>query len=173
MWDYLAFSGLAMFALIGVALAALQLPGVWLILSISALFDWYHHWQSIGWKWLLVLFGLAVLSEIFDALAGFLAARRAGASRRAGFGAIIGGFAGMLMFTIPIPIPGLGAVIGGLIGCFFGALIAELTLHDKIEVGVRVGLFATVGKVIGLAAKTSAAAITAGTIISLAAWSTF
>ncbi|HWL91947.1 MAG TPA: DUF456 domain-containing protein [Phycisphaerae bacterium] len=168
-----ALGMLTVVALLGVALAAFQLPGTWLILAAAAGYDWYFDWQRFGWKWLIGLLIFAGLAEVVDTLAAVVAAKRAGASRRAAIGAVIGGFVGMILISVPIPIPVVGAVIGGLMGCFLGALLAELSLNKDIATGARVGLFATIGKIFGLVAKTSAAAVIAGTVISLAAWSTF
>lgn len=173
MLEYASFAGLVVVALVGVLLAALQLPGVWLILAAAAGFDWSQGWRMIGWKWFAALIAIAIMAEVFDALSGVIAARKAGASRRAAVGALLGGFIGMIMLSVPIPIPGVGAIVGGLLGCFLGALIAELSLNKDLATGAKVGLFATIGKIIGLAARTSAAAAVAGTVISLAAWSIF
>ncbi len=164
---------LTLCTLAGVALAAFQLPGLWLILACGAGYDGYFGWTRIGWMWWAGIVVAAIAVEIVDTLAGVLAARKAGASRRAAIGALIGGFIGMIVLSVPIPIPGVGAIVGGLLGCFFGALLAELSLNKHMSVGMKVGGFAVLGKIVGLTIKTSAAAIIAGTLISLAAWSTF
>lgn len=157
---------LAIFFLAGVALAVLQLPGIWLIVASAAAYDWYHGWERIGWKWLVALGIVALFAEVFEAAAGMLAARRAGASRRAAVGALVGGFAGMILLSIPIPV--VGTIIGGMLGCFVGACAAELTVRDDVAAGVRVGVFATIGRAMGLAAKTGAALAIAGTALVLA-----
>ncbi|MFQ5429134.1 MAG: DUF456 domain-containing protein [Phycisphaerae bacterium] len=169
--EYLLLALLLLLALVGVALVVFQLPGTWLILAAAVGYDWYYDWNRLGWVWLLALGLVAVAAEVADTLAGLVAARRAGASRRAALGALAGGFLGMVLLSIPIPIPGLGAVVGGLLGCFAGAFIAEWSLNRKLADGARIGLFATLGKVVGLVAKTAAAVVLAGTTLSLAAWS--
>ncbi len=157
---------LILFTLVGLFLAVLQLPGTWLILACAAGYDWYFGWQRIGWKWLVVLLVLAAAAEAVDSLASMVAAKRAGASRRAAVGALLGGFAGMLLLSVPIPV--IGTVLGGLIGCFAGALAAELTKRNDIVAGARVGLFATGGRVIGLVTKTAAAMAIGGATVALA-----
>lgn len=157
---------LILMTLCGILLAVLQLPGTWLILACATGYDWYHGWQRIGWKWLIALLVFATAAEIVDSLASIVAAKRAGASRRAAIGALAGGFAGMLILSVPVPV--IGTVIGGLIGCFAGALTAELTKRNDLIAGARVGLFATIGRAIGLAAKTAAALAIGGATIALA-----
>lgn len=171
--DIALFILLTLCTLAGVVLAAFQLPGLWLILACGAGYDGYFGWTRIGWMWWVGIVAAAIAVETFDTLAGMFAARKAGASRRAAIGALIGGFVGMIVLSVPIPIPGVGAIIGGLLGCFFGALLAEMSLNRQLTTGMKVGAFAAIGKLIGLTLKTSTAAIIAGTLISLAAWSTF
>ena len=166
--DYVILVLFALVAAAGVVLAVFQLPGIWLILAATAGYDWLYDWQRFGWKWLAALGLMAVCAEAFDVLAGMVAARRAGASRRAAVGALIGGFLGMILLTLPIPIPGLGAIIGGVLGCFFGALAAELSLNKDVKTGTKVGLFAATGRVVGLVTKTSTAIVIAGAVLSIA-----
>lgn len=166
--DYLLLALLILACLAGIVLAVLQLPGVWLMMAAAAGYDWHYGWQRIGWKWLVALAAFAGLAELFDSLAGVVAAKKAGASRRAAIGALIGGFVGMLVFSLPVPVA--GTIIGGLLGCFFGALVAELSQRRDLSAGARVGLFAAIGRLIGLVAKTSAALVIAGATVSRAIW---
>jgi len=149
------------------------LPGTWLILASAIGYDWYFDWTQIGWPWLVGMGIFAVIVEVFETLAGAVAAQRAGASRRAVIGALVGGFAGMFVFTPLVPIPVVGTIVGGLLGCFAGALTGELSLNKDLATGARVGLFATIGKIIGLVAKTSAAIVLAGAAVACAAWTMF
>ncbi len=150
----------------GIFLAALQLPGNWLILAGAIGYDAIYHWQRLGWKWLAALGLLALVGEAAELFASATVARRAGASRRAGIGALIGGFAGMILLSIPVPI--LGTIAGGLIGCFAGALVMELTLHDDLSKSTRVGFFATIGRLFGLFAKLACSVAMAGAAVSIA-----
>ncbi len=168
MIDTLLLIGLTVLAFLGILLAVFQLPGTWLILASAAGYDWYYDWQRIGWKWLVCLGVLAIIAEAVDSLASIVAARKAGASRRAAIGALVGGFLGMILFSIPIPV--IGTVVGGLAGCFTGALVMELTARDDLRAGAKVGFFATLGKLIGLIAKTGAAFAIAGATVLLAAF---
>jgi uncharacterized protein len=166
MIDWLLLGALVLLAAGGIVLAVFQLPGTWLILASAAVYDWHYAWQRIGWKWLVCLLVLATLAELLDTLASLVAARRAGASRRAAVGALLGGLIGMIVLSIPVPV--IGTVVGGFIGCFVGALIGELTVRDDLAAGVKVGVFATLGRLIGLMAKTAAALAIAGATLLLA-----
>jgi uncharacterized protein YqgC (DUF456 family) len=164
--EYVLFAVLCLVAFAGILLAALQLPGTWLILAVSAGYDWYHHWRCLGWKWLVALAAAAMVAEAVDLAASFVVARKGGASRRASIGAVIGGMAGMILLSVPVPI--IGTIIGGMMGCFVGALAGELSLRDDLAAGAKVGLFATIGRMLGMLAKTSAALVIAGTVLVLA-----
>lgn len=157
---------LILIALIGILLAVLQLPGTWLILAAAVAFDGYYGWDALGWRWLAALAVVAVLAEILDTLASVVAARRAGASRRAMVGAVIGGFVGMVLLSLPVPV--IGTILGGLLGCFLGGLMGEMTIRNDLAAGARVGLFATMGRVFGIVGKTAAAMAIAAATVSLA-----
>lgn len=167
--EYALFGGLVLVSLAGIVLAVFQMPGTWLILAAAVGYDGYFGWTEITWPWLVGMAVFAVVVEVFDTLAGAVAAQRAGASRRAVIGALVGGFAGMFVFTPVVPIPVVGTIFGGLLGCFAGAMLGELSLKRDLATGARVGLFATLGKIVGLVAKTSAAIVLAGAAVSLAA----
>ncbi len=152
--------------LAGLILAALQLPGTWLILAAAVGYDGYYAWQRVGWVWLLVVAAIAASAELLDSIAAVVAARRAGASRRAAIGALIGGFAGMLLLSLPVPF--LGTIIGGLLGCFLGGLLAEWTVREDLAAGARVGLFATIGRLAGLLLKLAAALVMCGIVAARA-----
>ncbi|MCA9255604.1 MAG: DUF456 domain-containing protein [Phycisphaerales bacterium] len=166
--DMLLFLGLLVVVGAGLLLAVFQLPGTWLILLGATAYDWYYGFEKFTWTWLAVLGGIAILAEIFDALAGALVARKAGASRQAMFGALIGGFVGMISLTIPIPI--IGTIVGVLVGCFVGAIVGDLSVRNDYGAGVKVGFSAVIGRLVGLIAKTGAAMAIAGVTVAMAAY---
>jgi uncharacterized protein YqgC (DUF456 family) len=166
MTAWLLLTLLIILSLVGIALAALQLPGTWLILLAAVGYDALHDWNRIGWKWLAALGVVALVAEALELLASAVVAKKAGASRRAAIGALVGGLAGMLLFSIPVPV--IGTIIGGLVGCFVGALAMELTVRGDISTGTKVGIFATLGRIAGMLLKTAAAMTMAGAGVSLA-----
>ncbi len=137
--------------LVGVVLSALRLPGIWLIVGGAALMGWPTNWELVGVAPLLWMCGLAVLSEVLEFLMSALLTQRAGGSRKAAWGALLGGFIGLLFFSIPLPI--VGSMIGALLGCFLGAAIGELSVQGSVAQGTRVGFSAAVGFAMGVATK--------------------
>jgi hypothetical protein len=69
-------------------------------------------------------------------------------------GAIVGGFAGAIVFTPVFVIPVIAQVAGACVGCFIGAALAELSLGRDVRHSARVGVGAAKGRFLGIAAKT-------------------
>ncbi len=149
--------GLGLCLIGGLLLAVFQLPGTWFILAASAAYDWHFGWSRLTGYALAAMAFLAACAEVADFVAGMKGAQKAGASRAASWGALIGGFCGMLVFTPLIPVPILGSVLGGLLGCFAGAFIAERRGHGDSGKCAKVGLGAAVGRLVGLLIKLLAA----------------
>jgi len=166
--DYLIFAALLLLSLAGLLLAIFQLPGTWLMIVAATAYDWYYDWTRLTIKWLIALGAIAIAAELFEVLSGALVSRKAGASRKAMIGAVIGGFVGMIVLSVAIPIPVLGTIAGGLIGCFVGAVVGEMSVHSHLGASTRVGLFAVIGRILGLFAKTSAAVVITGATVTLA-----
>ncbi len=141
--------------LTGVLLSAVRLPGIWLIVGGAALMGWLTQWELIGVTPVLWVCGLAILAEVLEFLMSAVITRRAGGSRKAAWGALIGGFAGLLFLSIPLPI--IGSIIGALLGCFLGAAIGELSVRGSLTHGTRVGVFAAIGFALGTATKVALA----------------
>lgn len=169
MIDWAWFIGLCIAALAGITLSILQLPGAWLTIAATAVFDWHYDWQRVGWQWLVGLVVLATIGEVIEFAASAVMVNRTGASRRAQVGALVGGFTGMIMFTGLVPIPVIGTIAGGMIGCFGGALIGELSIHNEMGKGLNAGFGATVGRLMGLVVKASISLVIAGAAL-VAAW---
>lgn len=103
MVDGLWLTGLILTCLLGAFLTVIRLPGTWLVVAATAAYSWHFGWTRPGWRMLALLVGLAVVAEVVEFLASTISARRAGASHRASWCALLGGIAGMLVFTIPLP----------------------------------------------------------------------
>lgn len=137
--------------LVGVFLNILTAPGIWVMVAASIGYAWITHWQYLGPWGLAVLGGIAILAEIIETRAGGAGAKKAGGSRRAAWGALIGGIAGAIFLSIPLPV--IGTIIGACIGVFVGALAAELTVRGDTEQSLAVGYGAARGKLIGILTK--------------------
>jgi uncharacterized protein YqgC (DUF456 family) len=162
----LGILALALAALLGVLLAALQLPGTWLILAAAIVYDWCYGWAKLGLGVLCIMAGLAVLGEIVEFAASYVCAGKAGGSRRASWGGVIGGLVGLFVFALPVPV--LGAIVGGVIGSFVGAIVGEMTRRDDLGRSTRIGFGAALGHIAGMVAKLALAFVIAAVVLSLA-----
>ena len=126
--------------LAGLVLPAL--PGAPLMFAGFLLAAWIEDFAYVGAGTLTALGVLAALTFVVDFVAGALGARRYGASKRAIVGAAIGALVGVFF-----------GLVGVLIGPFIGATIGELSARGGLAAASRAGFGATLGFVIGTAAK--------------------
>jgi uncharacterized protein YqgC (DUF456 family) len=128
----------------GILLPAL--PGTALIFAGLLLAAWTDGFERVG-AFTLVLIGvLGAASYSIDFVAAALGAQRAGASRRAMFGAALGTVLGL-----PFGIPGL------ILGPLAGAIIGEFSVHRDLARAGRAGVAAWIGFAIGAAVKVALA----------------
>jgi uncharacterized protein YqgC (DUF456 family) len=118
------------------------LPGAPLLFGGLLLMAWIENFAYIGAGTLVALGVLAALTFAVDLVAGALGAKRYGASGRAMLGAAIGATVGIFL-----------GLVGVLIGPFVGALIGELSRGRDVVAAGRAGIGATIGLVLGTAAK--------------------
>ena len=136
--------------LVGLALVALGLPGLWLMVLAVAAYGGLTDFQRIGAATILVVVGLAIVGEVIEAWLGFGLARRYGGSKRAGWGALLGGLVGAV---VGVPVPVIGSVIGAFIGSFAGAVLFEYSHSRAAGTAVRAGWGALLGRAAATAAK--------------------
>ncbi len=126
-------------------LAGMVLPAVpGPLLLFAGLFTaaWAEAFVHVGAKTLVALAVMAGLAMLADFVAGALGARRYGASPRAMAGAALGALIG-IFFGLP----------GLLLGPFIGALLGEIAERNDWAAASRAGWGATLGLIIGTAAK--------------------
>ena len=145
---------------LGMLLAVLQLPGTWLIVAGATGYALYYDWQRIGMYAVIAGAVVAVLAEAGETLSGLVAAKRAGASRRAAWYGLFGGLAGALLLTVPVPL--VGTIVGAVIGCFVGAFLAEMQEGRSLQAGARSGTYSAIGRALGSVLKILAALIISG-----------
>ena len=145
-----AYLLLAAAQVVGLALTALGLPGLWLQVGALGLFAWLDHFQAVSEITVGVVVFLALLAEIAEFLLGARYARKYGGGRRAGVGAIIGGVVGA---TMGLPLPLLGSVFGAMLGAFVGAFLLELTRGRGTDPAIRAGWGAFIGRIVATAMK--------------------
>lgn len=131
---------LVMVGLAGLFLPAL--PGAVLLFAGLVVAAWADDFAYAGWVTLSFLGVLALLTYPADFLASAFGARRYGASPRAVTGAVIGALVGIFF-----------GLAGVLLGPFLGAVIGEFSAQRHLGKAGRAGFGATVGIVLGTAAK--------------------
>jgi uncharacterized protein YqgC (DUF456 family) len=125
---------------LGIVLPAL--PGIPLMFAGMVVAAAIDDFQRIGWITLTVLGFLTLFSVIVEFAASALGARHVGASRQAVWGALLGTVIG-IFFGIP----------GLLLGPFIGAVVAELSVHGRLEQAGRVGIATWLGLIFGTLVK--------------------
>ena len=125
---------------LGIVLPAL--PGIPLMFAGMVVAAAIDDFLSISWVTLAVLGFLTLLSVLIEFAASALGAKKVGASQRAVWGALLGTVIG-LFFGIP----------GLLLGPFLGALVAELSVHGRMDQAGRVGVATWLGLIFGTLAK--------------------
>ena len=158
---------LAAICVMALFLVPLGLPGIWVMVAAAIGYDVLVPQAPLGWGVIGSAAALGVVAEYFEfSLAGRYA-RKYGGSRRAGWGALIGGFAGAIM---GVPVPILGSMIGALGGAFVGALVAEYSRKDATTgTATRVATGALIGRVVAAALKTALATVIA-VLLVFRAW---
>lgn len=150
MTDVLAVLVLAACDLMGLVLVPLGLPGLWVMAAGFLAYGWLTAFRSVSVASIAVVVGLAFLGEVVEGWLGFRLARRYGASRRAGWGALLGGLVGA---GVGVPVPVAGSVIGALVGSFGGAALFEYVSSRRADVALGAGWGAVVGRAAAAAAK--------------------
>lgn len=119
LWSVLAYILIAF----GVAGAVIPvLPGPVLIWVGALVWAWADGFTRIGWGTLTVLAVLAIVAWGSDLFLTTVMSRRAGASWKAIFGAIVGGILGATALSA---LPLLGTVLGAILGAMGGMWLVE------------------------------------------------
>ena len=168
MTDVGGYLVLGLACVLGILLTAVRMPGLWLILLATGMYAWLTGWQRMGVAFIVVLGLIGLAAEVAEALMSAMFAHRVGASRRAIWGALIGGFLGLFIFSIPLPV--IGSTIGAVLGCFLGALIGELTKERRFSRSTHVGIASALGCVLGIVLKIAVAFMMTGLVVAALVW---
>jgi uncharacterized protein len=118
------------------------LPGTTIILAAAIIHRlMVSAEKSIGWKTMVVLVLLTLLSYVFDFLGGYFGAKYFGATKWGAFGAILGALIG-LFFGI------IGLFVGPVLGAIAGEFIAGKRMIDAGRAGWG-SLLGNVGATVG------------------------
>jgi uncharacterized protein YqgC (DUF456 family) len=135
---------------VGLMLVPLGLPGIWLIVGAVAVYNPITGTNAVSTGTIVGILVLATIAEVIEFTLAARYTRKYGGSRRAGWGAILGGMIGAV---VGVPIPVIGSVIGAFVGSFAGALVAEWSRGTQTGPATRVATGALLGRVAATAAK--------------------
>jgi uncharacterized protein len=152
-------------ALLGLALIPLGLPGLWVIVLGIIGYGWLTDYRTVSGGFLAIVLGLALVGELLESWIGFRFARRYGGSRRAGWGALVGGLIGAI---VGVPLPIIGSVVGGFAGAFVGAALFEYSMARRSGAAARAGWGAVLGRAAAAAIKLALGLVIAVSAIWLA-----
>jgi len=155
----MAFTILTLVLVLSLVMIALGLPGLWVMIASAVVYNITTHSNAIGWFTLIAVGVLALIAEYFEFTMSAKYARKYGGSRRAGWGAMIGGTIGVFM---GVPVPIVGPLIGAFVGSFIGALVGELTVGSSKSDSARVATGALIGRVVATAMKMGVGCAIAG-----------
>lgn len=157
----------AVVLLLALFLIPIGLPGTWLMLGAAIGYDALVAGDPIGWVTIIATTVLAAIAEVFEFTLSTRYTKKYGGSRRAGWGAIIGGIAGAI---VGVPVPIIGSVIGAFVGSFAGALAAEYSRKEAtVGTSTRVAKGALIGRVVAAAMKTGIGVVIAAWLVAAAA----
>src|SRR5919202_621319 len=140
--------------LVGVVGAVVPvIPGHSLILGAILVWTVVQGFGNVSWVPLIAIFVILILSAGVQVLAGYLGAKRAGASKWGQIGALVGlglGFFGLLpAFLIGGPL--IGILLGPILGAFIGEFIhrSDLELAPRTQLAFKACIGIVLGSLIG------------------------
>lgn len=144
---------------LGIALAALTLPGAWVALLAAVICKLWRP-ELIEWSTIGVGAGIALAGEIIEIFASAAGAARAGGSRRGAIGAVVGSLLGAIVGAPFLLL--VGAIIGAVLGAGVGAVIAERGFAGRTwRDSARIGTGAAIGRFWASVVKVGLAAVIA------------
>lgn len=135
---------------LGLLMIPFGLPGTLIIFGAALCYYFLVPGGAIGVATLVGVGVMMVVAEVLEFMLAGRYAKKYGGSKRAGWGAIIGGMVGAFM---GVPIPIIGSVIGAFIGSFVGAFAFEWWGNRDHAVATRVAWGALVGRAVSAAMK--------------------
>ncbi|MFK7882893.1 MAG: DUF456 domain-containing protein [Phycisphaerales bacterium] len=173
MLTWLAAGIVLVAAWIGVAMVAVTLPGIWMMVGVALMVEWWR--PDVLNVWVIVaVVALGVIGELAEFYSSMAGSKRAGGSRAGGWGALGGTIVGLIVGQVFIPVPIIGAVIGGVAGAGIGAAMSERGVAKRTwRESVRSGSGASAGRALSIVLKTGIAAAAALTLTMNAVISLF
>jgi hypothetical protein len=129
----------------------ISLPGGWIALGLAILYDLFYGFSTIGLESLAIFTGLLVVAEIIEAGLGMVYVAKKGATRYGLAGGFVGGIVGAAVGSGVVPV--VGTILGSFAGAFGGAVLGEYLRDQRMEPSLRIGMHATIGRLLALTAK--------------------
>lgn len=128
----------------------LGLPGLWIMTGVVAV-GWLMHYIALST--MLLILAIVIVAELIEfAIVGKLT-KQYGGTRKAFWGAILGGGIGVF---VGAPVPVIGSIVAGFVGSFIGAAIVTFAETREAGPAGRVGIGAVIGRALTAVAKTAA-----------------
>jgi len=131
-------------------LIPLGLPGAWIMVGIIAI---GAITGAVGLSTLIAVVAIATLGEVIEFFVVKRLTAQYGGSRAAFWGALIGGFIGVI---VGVPVPIVGSIFAGFIGSFLGASVVTIFETRKWDHAGRVGWGVLMGRMLSAIVKTFA-----------------
>lgn len=141
-------------------LVPLGLPGTWIMLTVLLLATAAG---ELGWGMWAFLAALVLAAELLEFLVLRWLGARYGGSRSAFWGAVAGGFVGVL---VGMPVPVVGPILAGFLGTFVGAAGVTLLERRTVREASRVGWGVILARSLSVAIKTGVGV----TLLVVGAW---
>lgn len=143
---------LFLFLLLFISLVSIifGLPGTWFMVVILFFFSLVSKWSFPNISAVILAFVFAIVGEVGEQYFGVKEPLKAGASTKAVLSSFIGAIIGSILLASFLY--GIGAIIGGSIGAFAGALLYTLVVERK-KYAVQISWRAAIGRMKGLLFK--------------------
>jgi uncharacterized protein YqgC (DUF456 family) len=156
----MAFLLLMAAIVLGLLMIPFGFPGTLVIFAAALCYYLLVPGGAIGLTTVIVMGALMIVAEGLEWILTSKFTKRYGGSRRAGWGAIIGGMVGAFL---GVPVPVVGSIVGAFVGAFAGAFVFEWSRGTEMRGSARVAWGAFIGRVV-------AAAMKVGIGLAMAVW---
>ncbi|MBX6363818.1 MAG: DUF456 domain-containing protein [Gemmatimonadetes bacterium] len=138
---------------VGLFVIPLGLPGTWLMILVLGVAAFYG---EVGLVVLFAATALALVAELAEYAVTKRMTTRYGGSRRAFWGALLGGMVGIF---VGIPVPVVGSMLTGLLGSMAGAVLVTYLETRHLPSAGRVGWGVLLGRGLSIGVKVAAGVV--------------
>lgn len=128
-------------------------PGIGLIVAAIAVWGAIAGFSKAVYIALGIAIAIFAITTAIDYLAGYIGAKKVGASNWGQIGAVVGMFLGLLGLLPALPVGGpiFGLLLGSMLGAFVGEMLhrRDLALAERCKLGAKVSLAIIVSSLLG------------------------